>query len=595
MAAETISTFTIVVPNPEWASDSEGYHRVNDSISFHLDEDSNIRTLSTDTATSGGSITGLLYVPDLAASDPCVNTSKQYVPHNVTRQANLPSTDYDLIALAPWISANCTLSYLASARGDPVRAFIFYPTDNSAETPPLGNDPVWGLHDGGQWKSTNKYPVYAVPGETGATMMKYLGHYSGNMTDVDYGHQLTETFDSRDYARLYTEIGTGGHSSLPSLWVFLLIVLAILMVIIGLISFLMHWIQHKHRQLLRRRIANGEVDLEALGIKMLTVPQVILDKMPLFVCDLGDNFVSNLPAAPVPTYNSPLSRSKFNGTRTNHLPPTNASSTPPLYSSTRSSSAPTIPGPSTTSRPTSPNDNHAHSTTLDTDHEPALGEPPPMSELPHRVLPFAQATCAICLNDFQSHVSTVRQLPCGHIFHPDCVDTFFRNSSSLCPLCKKSVLPKGYCPETVTNAMVRRERLVRTVRERVVFEVSGEGSIEERSDQHQATPMTAQRRMASLHRRFGRRSRVAIDGRRVASAPSSSTLQSGAATSDLSLQPRFMAEGQRPPDLSRADWARRRARAMLNLNHNITVETFEREARVPQWRKALGAVFPAIL
>src|SRR5947207_9069891 len=56
--------------------------------------------------------------------------------------------------------------------------------------------------------------------------------------------------------------------------------------LIGIIagtSIVMHFIQHKRRQALRRRISNGEVDLDSLGVKCLTVPQRALDNMPLFV------------------------------------------------------------------------------------------------------------------------------------------------------------------------------------------------------------------------------------------------------------------------------------------------------------------------
>ena len=79
---------------------------------------------------------------------------------------------------------------------------------------------------------------------------------------------------------------------------------------------------------------------------------------------------------------------------------------------------------------------------------------------------FSQPTCAICLDDFVPGGTTVRELPCKHIFHPECIDSFLRENSSLCPMCKKTVLPKGYCPAMVTNAMVRRERLVRRMRDR---------------------------------------------------------------------------------------------------------------------------------
>ena len=150
-------------------------------------------------------------MPDLDSSDPCVEASKSYIPANVTRRANLPSTEYDVIALAPWVSANCTLSYLAAARRDSTRAFVTYPTSHSSDRPPPVNDAFWGLNDGGQWKSRNNFPVYAIPGQMGDSLMSGLVHYSGNMTEVEHGRELAEMFDPRGYARLYTGITTSEY------------------------------------------------------------------------------------------------------------------------------------------------------------------------------------------------------------------------------------------------------------------------------------------------------------------------------------------------------------------------------------------------
>jgi len=81
-------------------------------------------------------------------------------------------------------------------------------------------------------------------------------------------------------------------------------------------------------------------------------------------------------------------------------------------------------------------------------------------------------------------------LPCLHVYHPDCIDSFMEKQSSLCPLCKASALPKyvihilfllqdwsersniiqstsrGYIPIKLTNSVVRRERLLRRSRGR---------------------------------------------------------------------------------------------------------------------------------
>ena len=53
---------------------------------------------------------------------------------------------------------------------------------------------------------------------------------------------------------------------------------------------------------------------------------------------------------------------------------------------------------------------------------------------PHAV---AQPTCACCLDDFGPN-DQVALLPCGHIFHEDCVMSWFltRASSGACPMCR---------------------------------------------------------------------------------------------------------------------------------------------------------------
>lgn len=81
----------------------------------------------------------------------------------------------------------------------------------------------------------------------------------------------------------------------------------------------------------------------------------------------------------------------------------------------------------------------------------------------HPMTTFDQTNCAICLDDFEPKVTLVRELPCHHIYHPGCIDNFLITRSSLCPLCKKSVLPKGYIPPDtlLTNATVMRERRLR--------------------------------------------------------------------------------------------------------------------------------------
>lgn len=153
-------------------------------------------------------MTGLLYVPTLAATSACVNASEPYIPAAVTRRANLPPDDYNLVALAPWVSGECSLEYMEAARRDPTKAILFF-VPGMPGIPPDADDTQWDISSSQNWKATNGFPVYAVNGANGALLLRASAMYSGNMTDVPHGHMLAEYYASRDYVRLHADIDTG--------------------------------------------------------------------------------------------------------------------------------------------------------------------------------------------------------------------------------------------------------------------------------------------------------------------------------------------------------------------------------------------------
>ncbi|KAK5111606.1 hypothetical protein LTR85_011835 [Meristemomyces frigidus] len=546
MSAQSLEVLTLDLPDPTTStSDSDSYHRLNSSLSYTYTLDgAAIRTLSTNGVSPGDGISGLIYTPDLDPSSPCLNASAPYVPANVTRQATLPQTDYDLIAIAPWLSPVCVQAYLAAARQDPIRGFIFFLPGAAYSTtvPPEPNSEVWGLGDGGSWKRGNDYPVYAIPGAAAETLLAASALYSKNMSAVPFGHELTQIYDSSDYVRLFLEIDTAGSgNSLPSLWIFLLIILGILLGIIGLTSLAMHWLQRRRRAALRRRVANGEVDLEVLGIKRMTVPQEMLDRMPLYTYGSG----------------APVSASAAKDV---------AAGADKLESA--DSSRPGSPSP--TARPTPARSTSFHPS------------------------PLQQPTCAICLDDFvpasadgTEAGSIVRELPCHHIFHPECVDTFLRDNSSLCPLCKSSALPKGYCPRVVTNAMVRRERMVRRGGTAPTDTEAGEID-----DSVPPLGRSLGRRIRT--RTFSGLSQLRV-GRRISSAPTPSsqsmTDMSRAPapalvrSSSTTTSPTRRVQPLSTP--SRREWARQRAVAMLGRRAQVVDADEEEREATPGWRKAL--------
>ncbi|KAI1630807.1 hypothetical protein F4809DRAFT_654520 [Biscogniauxia mediterranea] len=368
-------------------------------IAYSEDYIGNVTTLSTNyVPTSNGVVQGLLYVPDLNRDDSCYDLANEYIPANVTRRANLPTTNYKLIAIAPWIS----IEY-------PLRAMLVYLPGSGATQPPDAGSLEWDLNDGDAWKSNNHYPVYAVTGAAGEVMMEQLSLYSGDLSQVPFASQINTTYSPNpdDYVRVWTELTVATRPSTLSLWAFVLIIIGVLLTVIGGTSLLMHCVQNRRRAALRRRVIRGEVNLEALGIKRLSVPMDHIQTFPLFTYN----------------YDPPVSS------------PTSPKSLPISPAKTRSE----FDSKATTSRV-----------------EKA------------EVSLHYQPTCLICLEDFESRKTIIRELSCGHIFHPECIDEFLSELSSLCPLCKASMLPPGHCPK-ITNSMVRREVGTRRLRSRSVI------------------------------------------------------------------------------------------------------------------------------
>lgn len=486
-----------------------------------------LRTLSTHgtdgSDSSDSNIEGFLYVPDLSPSDPCFNTSSQYIPESATRLSDLQNLEqYNVIALAPWISKECIYSYFAAAGMGPTKAFITYEPNNSTDTPPAVSDGQWGLEDGGRWKANNDFPVYAVPGASGSAVMQQLPQYSGNISMVKNHDQLPGIGAApTDMIRVYCNIQTNTKATLPSLWAFLLIVLGVVLFLVGCTSLAMHWYQRHTRSRLRRRITNGEIDLESLGIRRLTVPHEVVQKLPTHIYTAS----KEPPIPEAPEY---------------------------YQSGSGNSPAPDQPG-------------QADAIRRESLHQPA---------------------CAICLEDFVHLSTTVRELPCRHIYHPECIDLLLLRHSSLCPVCKAKVLPKGYCPQVITNLMVRRERQLRNSRNRVAPTSTAHGP--------GAPPgapggrsLAVQGRAASLHRTFGR-ANLPLWGRRASSAPtpSSSTelTERGPPVPAVNTIGTTSAapESPAPATGDRSERARRRVSTILGHQPMLEDEERERIQRLPR-------------
>ncbi|KAK5630595.1 hypothetical protein RRF57_006310 [Xylaria bambusicola] len=292
---------------------------------------------------------------------------------------------------------------MKAASMDPLHAMLVYRPDDDDGQPPDADSDMWYIDGDMNWKQSNHFPVYAVPSSSGKRMMQQLSLYSGSLSEVPFAAQINKTYSPNpaDYVRVWTQLTVAPEHSLLAIWALVLVILGVIVTVIGGTSLLMHYVQSRRRASLRRRVMDGEVNLEALGIKRLTVPLAHIQTHPLFTYDYD------------PPVSSPNPRKSLQS-------PTKAS-----FDS---------------ASPSSSYNRGKHSDRLD-----------------------YQPTCLICLEPFESKVTIIRELSCGHIFHPECIDEFLSDMSSLCPLCKASMYPRGHCPP-ITNSMVRRELGTRKLR-----------------------------------------------------------------------------------------------------------------------------------
>jgi hypothetical protein len=301
-------------------------------------------------------------------------------------------------------------------------------------------------------------------------------------------------------------------------------------------------------------VLDGQVDLEALGVKRLTVSQQVLDKLPIHTYTAGPNDEPEKPGpqAPGQTLDAPA-------TSVNAETGQKATGAP----LSRRSSAPTVP-----------------TSTMSTS--------------------WSQPTCPICMDDFEPNETQVRELPCHHVYHPECIDPFLLGHSSLCPMCKQSVLPTGVCPVRITNVMVRRERHINRMRARSAQAANTQPTaVSEHSPIPYHRPVPPPPALGSLGSRLG----GAITGRRIFSAPErshrpqdvemgetppqSASLQTDVPDTQPQLHPQDCS-----PTHNRREWARQRALAMLGPRHAPASDVDE-EASTPRWKRVLRKVFPS--
>ncbi|KAE8323018.1 hypothetical protein BDV39DRAFT_144353 [Aspergillus sergii] len=451
-AAKSLTTAATLFPGPGRTTNTTS--SANDSASFRFVVDGTVRTLSSQSTPGNAPIRGLLFVPSLDVKDSCNNLTAPFIPPNVTRHSDVDRFRFQTIGLAPWVNAECAESFIDASQRVGSDALVFFlPASNNTKPPPA-EDSTWSLRDGGDWKNRNILPVYAIPGPAGVTLMNQLAWYSGNTSHAYNSHNASASVTGRSDTRLLSLIDfERDQGKMPSLWGFILAILGTILVLSMIVLLCYQLVQKRRRERLQRRIESGEADMEMLGLHLMKVPQEILDTLPIYTYPdwsaLGDTPESNDKSS---------LRSKEVQECTEEKEETDTDPDAITEDEARDdkeeSQEKEEPGDEQSSgdannSPSAP----SRSSSINTC---AKGRPPKLKRLSH-----SQTTCAICLEDFVPHESTVRELTCSHIFHVECIDASLTRNSCLCPMCKKSVFPPGYYPVPISNRIVHRDFMMR--------------------------------------------------------------------------------------------------------------------------------------
>lgn len=361
----------------------------------------------------------MLYVPTLNDKPQC--NPEWYTPTNYTEAAMQGPVPYvESAALIPFGSDECNQAYFESITSTSANTVLV-----AASGP---NDPAYSVSNISQLLPPGiGISIYGVEYSTAQMMSQWVEHTAEQPRSVYYHNgEAGEPTVTRVGLR-FMPLQSG--SSMPKLWVWVLAIVGSILVAILTLSCILNFVQYKRRRDLRNRLRNGEVDLEQLGFIGVSAPSDVIARLPEKVYHSGDSHYETVTGKEKGWTDKDLSSSKRRKAKWLHI----------------------------------------HSKKEHYDE----------SKPEHSLEGYSQSSCPICLDDYEENDTVVLELPCRHIFHPDCIRPFLESRSCLCPLCKQSILPKGYLPPGVriTNVTVRRERMIRLGRDaeegRLDFTLSG--------------------------------------------------------------------------------------------------------------------------
>ncbi|KGO67113.1 Ribosomal protein L15e [Penicillium italicum] len=361
-----------------WAGEGQASNStssVEENVAYRFVLDRKVQTISSNSIPKDGLVSGLLFVPSLEPHDPCYDITASSVPLNVTRYEDVSDFGYSLVGLAPWVTAECSLSFLSAAQKVGTHAMIFFqPSDNETGIPPGSNDSRWAINDGDKWRVDNNYPVYAISGPAGTTLINDLTWYSNSTTGDKRDNSTAKFALQTETNRLFARIETGEETttSSTSVWSFVLAIAGTVLILSIILIIIYRLVLRKRRAQLQRRVNAGQVDIEALALNQMTAPQDVVNKMPLYTyLEIKPPAEATLPQDD--TSASPIEHGS--GEKTNSL--------------------------------SSKEDHHAQNDASIQKPEAAVINPGQNDSCRSKYrLSHTQTTCAICLDDFVAGSST---------------------------------------------------------------------------------------------------------------------------------------------------------------------------------------------
>ncbi|VBB89477.1 Conserved hypothetical protein [Yarrowia lipolytica] len=346
----------------------------------------------------------MLYVPTISDKPQC--NPEWYTPTNYTEtKMQGPVSFVESAALIPFGTDECNEAFFESITSTSANTILVAASDPNSPASSVSN--ITQLLPPGLGIS-----IYGVEYSTAQMMSQWVEHVA-EVPQSTYYHNGDRGEPTVTRVGLRFMAMQSG-SNMPKLWVWVLAIVGSILVAILTLSCILNFVQYKRRRNLRTRLRNGEVDLEQLGFIGVSAPTDVIARLPEKVYHSGDSHYESVARKESVWTDKDLANKKR---KTKWL-------------------------------------KMAHKKTDESKPE-------------HSLEGYSQSSCPICLDDYEENETVVLELPCRHIFHPDCIRPFLETRSCLCPLCKQSILPKGYLPPGVkiTNLTVRRERMIRLGRD----------------------------------------------------------------------------------------------------------------------------------